>query len=242
MIPLLSIIIPTYNSSGTLGRTLDSILSQTWQDYDILIIDNKSTDNTIGIIKAYQEKTSKICVISEPDKGIYDAMNKAIKLAKGEWLYFIGSDDRLLDVNVLKNIFNSDLGKTDVVYGNVISDRFDGRYDGEFSLEKLLTKNICHQSIFLNKRVFKKIGNFNIKYKTQADWDHNLRWFINPHIRKQYINIDVADYANGGASSQFPDLIFPAEMYSQVIKNGFFNLPADILKRLTASEDRKSVV
>src|SRR5215216_6167566 len=120
-LPLLSIIIPTYNSEKTLSCCLQSVLNQTFKDFEILIIDGLSSDNTINVIKGYNN--SKIRVYSEKDKGIYDAMNKGIEKSAGEWLYFLGSDDQFFNEYVLEAIFqgNKDILKhSDYVYGNVI--------------------------------------------------------------------------------------------------------------------------
>lgn len=240
MKPLLSIIIPTYNSSLTIRNTLESIKIQTFTDFEILIIDNCSTDGTLDIVEVFRSTLKNIKVISEPDKGIYDAMNKGITIAKGDWLYFIGSDDRLLNNDVLKNIFNSNIENYDVIYGNVLSDRLGGQYAGEFTLEKLMSQNICHQAIFFRKTVYKLIGNFETKYLSHADWDHNLRWFLNPKIRVKFVNLDIAEYGDGGFSSRFPDLLFASEKNIRIIKYGLFRLPSKILRELSFDEYNKA--
>ena len=150
--PKISIIIPTYNASKTLSVALESILEQSFNDYEILIIDGLSTDHTVELAKGYQDERIKI--ISEKDSGIYDAMNKGIRLAKGEWLYFLGSDDRLFDKDVLKKVsqwFGQDY---DVLYGNVVFSISQRVYDGRFSAQKLIARNICHQAIFTKKKRF----------------------------------------------------------------------------------------
>ena len=213
--PFFSIIIPTYNSAKTLSVCLDSILDQSYRNFEIVIIDSCSIDDTSLIVKKYLAFTdSLIKWFSEKDKGIYDAMNKGIELAKGEWLYFLGSDDKFFSNDVLfkMNEYSTKSNTLDVIYGNVFSTRFDGLYDGEFSNEKICRKNICHQAIFFNNRVFKKIGNYNLKYKVHADWDHNLRWFNSKSINKQYVDIVFAEYADGGYSSNVNSDSFGAEI------------------------------
>lgn len=233
--PFFSIIIPSLNSANTLSITLESILKQSFTDFEILIMEGLSTDNTLEIVKSYNDKRIKI--FSEKDNGIYDAMNKGIKLAQGEWLYFLGSDDSLIGSNVLTNIFtNSNSTNLHVLYGNVISPRFNGRYDGEFSFNKLNVQNICHQAIFFNKKIFTKIGLFNLKYISHADWDHNLRWFLNDRIKSQYIDIDIANYADGGYSSLHGDIQFAYEKNYNIIKYGFNSLPKSYLYKLCKGE------
>ncbi len=224
--PYLSIIIPTYNSGATLFTTLESIKDQTFKDLEVLIMDGVSTDNTLKIAQNFKSNFQAFTVISEPDKGIYDAMNKGIKLAHGEWLYFMGSDDSLYNSQILEKIFTLQAAKThEVIYGNVQSKRFEHPYDGEFSYYKLATKNICHQSIFFRKSVFRKIGKFNLKYKVWADWDHNIRWFYSSLIEKYYTDEIIANYADGGLSSLNEDVLFIKRKNLKLLIHGFAKLP-----------------
>ena len=198
--PFFSIIIPTFNSEKTLFGCLESVLSQSFKNFEILVMDGLSTDESLSIVKKYQTANPKIRCFSERDNGIYDAMNKGIKLSKGEWIYFLGSDDTLFSVNTLEEI-QKEIDGFDVVYGNVNSSRFNGIYDGCFTKAKIYNQNICHQAIVFNKKVFEKVGGFNQKYTSHADWDHNLRWFLSEKIKKKYIELIFANYADGGFSS-----------------------------------------
>lgn len=207
--PLISIIIPTFNSAETLDTALNSICNQTFKNVEVLIMDGLSTDNTLIIAENYKDKIELLFIYSEEDFGIYDAMNKGIEKAKGDWLYFLGSDDTLFENTTFKKIASIiTLKKADLIYGNVYSNRFNGIYDGEFNCSKLASKNICHQAMFFNKTIFNKIGKFNLKYKSHADWDHNIRCFYSSKIKKEFINIIVANYADGGFSSLNFDTIF----------------------------------
>src|ERR1700744_4382606 len=103
--PFFTIIIPTFNSEKTLQNALSSILSQNFTEFEILIVDGVSNDNTIKIVKENIEKDKRIRFISEKDNGIFDAMNKGIELSLGEWLYFLGSDDRLHNSSILRSVF-----------------------------------------------------------------------------------------------------------------------------------------
>jgi glycosyltransferase involved in cell wall biosynthesis len=200
--PLFTIIIPTYNAERTLKKALDSIKSQELLDYEVLIIDGISNDNTLNIIKEYAQKDSRFHWVSEKDKGIYDAMNKGINKATGEWIYFLGSDDYFYNNEVLKSIYQTiKCGSYDVLYGNVFSTRFNGLYDGPFNKEKIFNKNICHQAIFFKRTVFKKIGKFKLAFKAQADWEHNMHWLLSKRIKSKYVDVVVANYADGGFSS-----------------------------------------
>lgn len=201
---LLSIIIPTHNSSEKLKSCLDSVISQTITDFEVLIIDGMSKDDTIDIAKSYND--GRIKIISEPDRGIYDAMNKGIEIAKGKWLYFLGSDDELYNYKVLEEILKFDSEIIDILYGNVC---VQSQIVGElYNIDILLSKNICHQSIFYKNEVFKKIGRFKEVYIAAADWQHNIRWMKNKRIKSKYIPEVVAFYNPYGFSSYIDDKLF----------------------------------
>lgn len=212
----ISIIIPTFNASKTLPKAIESILNQSYQDFELIIIDGLSTDNTIEIAKKYND--SRIKIVSEKDTGIYDAMNKGIQLAEGDWLYFLGSDDSLYDPTVLEKIsalFDKDY---DVLYGNVVFSISQKIYDGRFSAQKLIARNICHQAIFTHKNVFKKLGNFNVEYKGLADYHFNFKWFSNQTIKHKYIDQIIAYYYEDGYSFNNPDKKF-SEDFVKIIKS-----------------------
>jgi glycosyltransferase involved in cell wall biosynthesis len=222
--PVFSIIVPSYNSGHTLGDCLTSLCSQSFKDFEILLMDGLSADNTIAVANSFQD--SRIKIFSERDSGIYDAMNKGIARCKGDWLYFLGSDDSLYDKDVLKAVFSMQEG-TDVLYGNVISTRFQGPYDGEFNAAKLYDKNICHQAIFCRKKVFELVGSFDTGYKTMADWAHNIRWFLDDRITKKFIDIIVANYADNGFSSTTVDHLFFKNRPELFLKAGDGRLSRD---------------
>lgn len=223
---LVSIIIPTYNSVATIDIALKSIFEQTFKNFEVLVMDGMSSDSTLEVVLKYKDKFPKIIVTSKKDKGIYDAMNQGIKIAKGNWLYFMGSDDSFYSSKVLENIVEKikENNNQDVLYGNVVSSRFNGVYDGEFTYSKLMGKNICHQAIFLNENVFKKTGKFDLKYKVLADWDHNIRWFFSSKIAHKHIDIIIANYADGGFSSLNEDVAFQKDKNYKFLKLGIGKL------------------
>lgn len=230
---LITIIIPTYNCEKTIGSALDSILRQSIKEVEILIVDGLSTDRTLEIVAQYQTNHSNIVVRSEKDEGIYDAMNKGIGLSKGDWLYFMGSDDTLFENTTLEKVASTiSLNKADLIYGNVYSTRFNGLYDGEFNCSKLALKNICHQAIFFDKTIFKKIGKFNLKYKAHADWDHNIRCFYSSKIKKKFVDITIANYADGGFSSRNFDEIFAKIRPYKCLYLGYNKLNKEAIKKL----------
>jgi glycosyltransferase involved in cell wall biosynthesis len=224
--PFFSIIIPTFNSERTVSVALSSVINQEFKDVEILVIDAESSDNTIQIISEFEAKDSRIRHISEKDQGIYDAMNKGVALANGEWIYFLGSDDWLKDMNVLQAIAD-ELQKepADLLYGNVMMQPSKKTYDGPFTVDKLFRRNISHQSIFYRRNLFDKLGNYNLAYKLHADWDFNIRCFLEPGITTRFVNTIVACFAKGGVSSAhdkifLKEIIIPRKLKSLALASG----------------------
>ena len=117
--PKVSIIIATFNAAKTLSIAMNSVMKQTFQDWECIIVDGASKDNTVEIVKSYVNRDSRFRYISEPDKGIYDAFNKGWKMAKGEWIYYLGADDEVLP-NAFIELFKSDMSLFEVIYGDII--------------------------------------------------------------------------------------------------------------------------
>lgn len=222
-----SIIIPTFNSSESLGKTIESVLSQILKDWEIVIIDGVSTDDTLKIAQSF--KDNRIRVYSEPDKGIYDAMNKGVKKANGEWLYFLGSDDYLLDADVFNQMLSNTDG-IDVVYGDVKSSHLPAEHFGEWK-DSALQYNRCHQAIFYRRSVFDQIGFYPLKYPICADHYINLRLFLNKKYCLQYRSVEVAYHSAGGASTTKTDTAFYNDMDRLIVRYGLFTLPKPILKK-----------
>jgi glycosyltransferase involved in cell wall biosynthesis len=213
--PLISIITPTFNSGEKIATTVASVLSQRKDLYEYLVIDGGSTDDTLAHLRA---QGPALRYLSEPDEGIYDAMNKGIRLTSGKFLYFLGAGDRLLP-GVLEAVAaemrklpgQGQTARPTLLYGNVSSSYYSRPYDGRFHRFKLLRRNICHQAIFYQRSVFERLGFYNTKYRLLADWEFNIRCFNDRGIRKRYVALRVADYEGGGESITTPDLAFYAD-------------------------------
>ena len=217
-----SIIIPTYNSASTLQNCLESIISQSFTDFEVHIIDGVSKDNTLEIVKSFNDK--RIQILSEIDNGIYDAMNKGIKLAKGKWLYFLGSDDQLFDSRVLNEIYiTSKHTRSKVIYGSVkilgnAGWANDGDiYDGAFTLKKILEKNICHQAMFYDCQIFKRIGVYNLNFEVWSDWDFNLKAYLK--FTFEYKNLTIARFFGGNTSFSVSDDVFLDKRWESIYTN-----------------------
>lgn len=214
--PFFSIIIPSFNSERTMRVLFESLRKQSFANFEAIVIDGVSNDNTLSILSEYQNKLENIRIISEKDEGIYDAMNKGIALAKGKWLYFIGCDDFLQDEEVLQKVYeiiSTRLDSPDIVYGNVYTTAQQSGtvpiiYGGEYSKEMLAEKNICHQSMFFNRTLFARMGNYNINYKANADWDFNIKCFYSDNVKTCFIDEVIATWASGGFSTVYYDKLF----------------------------------
>jgi glycosyltransferase involved in cell wall biosynthesis len=212
-----SIIVPTYNSERTLITTINSVLNQSFSNFELLIIDGNSTDSTLQIVKAFAEKDPRVKWLSEKDKGIYDAMNKGIIRSKGKWLYFLGSDDSFYSGSVLQEIkcFIEKRPDLNLVYGKVYMEFFTGSLKSDLDL---LYYSICHQAIFYKREIFNLVGFFSLKYKVSADWYHNLMWYSCFNVRFSYIDCCVANYARDGFSSKNKDISFLNDLNINIIK------------------------
>lgn len=168
--PLITIIIATYNAEKTLQTALDSVINQTYPNWECLIIDGASQDNTLTIIKNYNKLDKRIKFVSEPDTGIYDAFNKGWKLAKGEWIYYLGADDKLIN-DGLQSFKENILPNIDIIYGNLYLDNGIKLKKGiSPEPENLINNMACHQCICMKRECIKELGGFNLKYKICADY------------------------------------------------------------------------
>ena len=195
-LPRISIIIPCYNAENLLSGCLDAILAQEYDNKEVIIVDGASADGTLEIIKRYSAKNACIRWVSEKDRGVYDAMNKGVALATGEWLYFSGADDSFYDAKVLAGIFSAGpASRSDIVYGNVEFKYSKRVYDGSYRLRKILFEsNICHQAIFYRKEVFEKVGLYDIACEVYADRDFNIRCFLQKGVRITFVDRIIALY------------------------------------------------
>lgn len=202
-LPLISVIIPVLNGVSHLEYAIKSVIDQKYSNIELIVVDGKSTDGTVDIIKRYEEKIA--CWISETDHGIYDAMNKGAKLAHGDWVYFMGADDVLL--NILHQIVQYFQNSQTIYYGDVFMTSNHKIYAGKFTAKKLGNKNIPHQAIFYPRSVFDKYT-YDTKYTVFADYHLNIRCFGDKTYRFEYIKVLVAIFNDCGRSSNANDVIF----------------------------------
>lgn len=188
--PLVSIITVVYNNVTEIEQTILSVLDQTYSNIEYIIIDGGSTDGTVNCIEKYSSRISYW--ISESDGGVYDAMNKGILKASGEWINFMNSGDIFNKKSTLTDFFNYKIDNTDVIYGDTLIRRkrhLKVRY-GEWKGEKFT--GLCHQSVFVRTDIMKQYK-FESKYKLAADFEFLYKLFVGGY-RFQYLPVIVSVY------------------------------------------------
>jgi len=206
-----SIITATYNSAKYIASSLNSIFNQDYKDIECIIIDGDSKDQTKSIIKTYQRKNLNITLVSEADNGIYDALNKGIKLATGDLIGFVHSDDNLASPHIISELVLAIKEKQAFgVYGDL-------QYVSQLDTSKLIrdwkscvfSKSLLkkgwmppHPTLFLKKEVYQKHGNFNQNYKISADYDFMLRVLKDKTLRFVYLPKVIIKMRVGGASNK----------------------------------------
>lgn len=204
--PRVTIILPTYNAANCIEHAIRSVIDQAYPNLEFIIIDGGSRDRPIEIIKKYEAHI--YYWVSEPDQGIYDAMNKGLAVATGDWIYFLGSDDALAP-NVLSELFiNQDTSAYQFIYGNVVFRQSGQAYGRAYSFEWLATRVICHQAIFARKALFDKYGPFSLRYPACADYAWMIAAFADNPARNLYLNQVIAHYDEEGFSNEYIDKNF----------------------------------
>lgn len=202
--PLVSVIICTFNSGEITRRAIESVLNNEYANIECIVVDGASKDGTVEIIKSY-EKNLKFRYISEPDTGIYNAMNKGWRMAKGEWIYYLGADDELLP-NAMSSLIEADeRHDASVIYGNIKYRKANGEITihPHHSHKQLPWKTFaCHQGIIMKRNVIERLGGFDEKLHIIADKDLIIRsYFLQPKCVYVPTDVNVAIFAGGGASS-----------------------------------------
>ena len=172
----ITIVTVCYNAEETIKNTIESVLSQNYCNYEYIVIDGKSTDNTLTILtdyrKAFKEKGIGYYISSEKDNGIYDAMNKGIEHSSGDWIIFMNADDSFYSSDVLTQVFDKDLANYDVVYGDCMRNDGNGSYLLKANPVETLPKQMpfMHQSVFVKRGLCLKYK-FDLSYRLCADYN-----------------------------------------------------------------------
>lgn len=242
----ISIITIVYNNERTIEEAINSVLSQLYYDVEYIVIDGKSIDNTISLVRKYQDKIALI--ISESDEGIYDAMNKGIQLATGDVIAILNSDDLYQDINVISDVmmeFEKD-PELDILYGNLVYVKSENTskvirqwksstyYDNFFENGNVPP----HPALFVKRNVYEKAGVFNLEYKLAADYEFMLRVFKKHSFKTKYINRLMVRMRLGGATNKSISNIINGNR--EILKSWkannlqapFYLMPVRLFKRL----------
>lgn len=201
--PSFSIITVCRNARQTVGDSVTSLLRQSISDFEYIVIDGASTDGTLDVI--YQMTAHvNLRIVSESDAGIYDAMNKGVRMARGKWLYFLNAGDEFADQRVLERVLAAlnqspdiELGYGDVIYRSAGQQRLV-RFDC-LTRWNIRFEHLCHQAVFARRNLFERIGHYDTRYRINADYDWLLRAFSSG-ADYAYIGFPIALYDSTGFS------------------------------------------
>lgn len=209
----ISIVTTTWNSASTVSDTLESVLNQEYNNVEYIVVDGLSTDNTIDIVRSYEKKFKdagkEFRFISEKDQGIYDAMNKGLKMAAGEVIAILNSDDFFTSTFVLSRVAECFEDGVDAIYGDIhfVKDEnlkkctryYSSRYFHPWLLHFGFMP--AHASFYCRKEIFEKYGYYDLQYRTSSDFEMMVRLFHKYGINAKYVNMDFVTMRVGGAST-----------------------------------------
>lgn len=201
----ISIITVCWNASATLEETIKSVASQSYNDIEYIIVDGGSTDSSVDIIKKYSNVIDKW--VSEKDKGLYDAMNKGVAMATGDYIGILNADDTFYENNTIEKVakFLQD-NPLDACVGDIVQHK-NGKIIRKYSSKNWIPEKLKigfmapHPSIFFKKELFQKFGDYKLGYKIAADYELIIRYFIKHTITWKYSGITTTSMSVGGASS-----------------------------------------
>jgi len=202
---LISVVIPTFNCEAKIEKSIASVLAQSADLRECIVVDGASTDATLAMVAKFGDS---VRCISEPDAGVYEAMNKGVRLARGTYIYFLGAGDNVRPGAFANMSAFLPADELNFVYGDVCMMDGNTSHHGRFDKQRLRLANICHQAIFYHRTIFDLLGDFDARYPLLADYAYNLKCFGDNRIKTAYINQIVAEYEGGGISFTRPDNAF----------------------------------
>lgn len=208
----ISIITVSYNSAKTIKDTIDSVLRQKYSDYEYLVVDGASKDGTVDVIREYEPKfEGRMRWVSESDRGIYDAMNKGIKMATGDVVGILNSDDFFTDIDVFERVAKEFEAGTalEAIYGDVhfVKDedltKCTRYYSSSYFRPWLLRFGFmpAHPSFYVRKEIYEKYGLYDLQFRTSSDFEMMVRLFAKNKINAKYIPMDFVTMRAGGEST-----------------------------------------
>ncbi len=211
--PVLSIIVPVFNSASTIGRTLKSIFDQKYSDFELIIIDGGSKDGSLEIIHSFENRIAHL--VSEPDNGVYDAVNKGLNLALGNWVYILGADDAFSSDDVLLKVSLLFNGNAKIIFGdienlNAAHKKVPRIHKSSFNKSLIWRNRLHQQSAFYHRSLFGSFR-FNASYKVLADYDFHLL-LLQKNTEAKRIDLIIARCEAGGLSKNFGFRLYKEEI------------------------------
>lgn len=238
-----SIITACFNSEKTIEDTIRSVAMQTYKNIEYIVVDGASTDETLNIINKYGSVITKL--ISEPDTGVYNAMNKGIQASTGDLLFFLNADDVFINEHVVQQFAEFALNtQTGLILGNIVAlDRINGRvfhvtqeYVDKF---KLINAFLCHPAMFFKKELFDKYGLYNEKYKIVSDYEWYVKYFVKFEGDFAYLNKPVSIFDMSGVSSEEKNKEFHQKERDEVLEKYFTSFELKTVKLMAKIFPRK---
>lgn len=199
MQPFLSIITINYNDAVGLEKTITSVISQTFQDFEYIIIDGASSDSSLEIIQNHQERIN--FWRSEKDSGIYNAMNKGIRVSKGKYLLFLNSGDILNGASALQDFISHSEFEGDVIYGDYKFNEGGKVYPDYLTPLFFIKSSLPHQSTFFSRTVFEEMGFYDEKYKIASDRAFYIKCYLSNQFVFKHINYPLSEFDLSGKSN-----------------------------------------
>jgi glycosyltransferase involved in cell wall biosynthesis len=214
--PKVSVITVVFNGEQGIENTIKSVIDQTFLDKEFIVIDGASTDLTVEIINKYRDRIDVF--VSEKDNGIYDAMNKGLAMAKGEWISFMNSGDTFYTKDAVAEFFKreSEFKRAYIAFGDVNIIHPKSSKMMKQSTKNIRYDSICHQGEFVNRKVLLAHSGYNAVYKVYADFDFQLKAFLEGEDNLVYVPVCLANYNMEGVSSKMFYHFLPE--YLQIIK------------------------
>jgi glycosyltransferase involved in cell wall biosynthesis len=239
--PKVTIITACYNSGNYIEQTINSVIGQTYKNIQYIIVDGGSTDNTLEIIDKYKYRIDTL--ISERDKGVYDAFNKGVRLATGDYINFMNSDDYFSDNTVLEDVAYKFINNPELtmIHGNVKAvDEITGHFHyqgGNLCLSDLAKGMMCpHQSVFVKRNMFPKNKYFELKYTILADIDFVTKCFKSDESTIEYFDREIAISRINGISSNLNSIKKMKLEHALITLEHFGKIPQSI-KRFLEMDD-----
>ncbi len=238
----ISIITINYNNASGLKKTMESVLKQTSPDFEYIVIDGGSNDGSVAVIDQHRDKLT--VALSEKDSGIYNAQNKGIQYAKGEYLLFLNSGDYLVNNNILNDV-SSALRGVDIVYGDIITiDKAGQTYKSlpdEMTARHFMLSTLWHPASFIRKELFDTYGAYNENYRISSDYEFFVKAVVKFKVSTRHIALPITVFDLNGVSNNPDRFQMMLAERKQIQKEFFSKSQLDEIERLEiAQEGQKS--